>query len=303
MKAEYNFARGNVAQVCRDLARLYTTSPDGSKLIPTTPSASSSSQPRSVWPQQPASFDCIGRSETAAPLLSFEEAVLRLAGLVPLPIWDTDLHQSLIELSKPSTTSASSSASLSSPRTVLNMYGCMDNLLYSSDISSTHLRQYLILVLENLSTCPNAGQPSSAAAHQSQRTMLATWIFELYLHDLSKYLLNMQVLINIKDSDLWSILPPVPIPSQPAIPSQSTVLSTVPSAAPAKAATVWDYLTFTPVSKDASEPPQTAQTNKPAASAVVKDAKDGSRIDMMLATQDQLNTLEDELKQFLSTYK
>ena len=293
--------------MCRDLARLYTTSPDGSRLIPTTTSTSlSSSQHRaSVWPQQPGSFDSIGRSETASTLLSFEEAVLRLAGLVPLPIWDTDLHQSLTELSQSYTTSASLSA-LSSPRTVLNMYGCLENVLYSSDISSTHIRQYLILVLENLSAGPTAGHSSAAAAHQSQRTMLATWIFELYLHDLSKYLLNLQVLINNKDSDLWSILPAIPIPSQPTIPSQSTVSSTTPSVTPTKASTVWDYLTFTPVSKDASEPPQTAQANKSAASAVAKDAndaKDGSRIDMMLATQDQLNTLEDELKQFLSTYK
>ena len=255
-----------------------------------------------MWPQQAASFDSVAHAETASTLLSFEEAVLRLTGLMPLPIWDTDLHQSLAELSKPYTTAASLSAPLSSPRTVLNMYGCIDNVLYCSDISSTNLRQYLILVLENLSTGPTAGQ-SAAAAHQSQRTMLATWIFELYLHDLSKYLLNMQVLINHKDSDLWSILPLIPSqPSQP-IPSQSTVPSTTPSAAPAKASTVWDYLTFTPAANVASEPPQTAQASKPATSAVAQDVKDESRIDMMLSTQDQLNALEDELKQFLARYK
>ena len=287
--------------MCRDLARLYTTSPDGFRLIPTI-FPSSSSQSRTVWPHQPATFDSVGHSETASTLLSFEEAVLRLAGLVPLPVWDSGLHQSLTELSKPAASSTSLSA-LSSPRTVLNMYGCIDNVLYTSDISSTHLRQYLILVLENLSTGPTAGQSSAAAAHQSQRTMLATWIFELYLHDLSKYLLNMQVLINNKDSDLWSLLPPVT--SLPPI-TPSTTPSTTPSAAPAKASTVWDYLTFTPAAKDAPEPPHTSQANKPAASVVAKDAndvKDGSRIDMMLATQNQLNTLEDELKQFLSTYK
>lgn len=121
---------------------------------------------------------------TSTSIITFDEAVLRILGVSPL-LLDAEIHESLAltqQHEKQLQTSrnenvhdTSHSAHKSYYGTQLvNMYGLIESILLETDINQTQLRVYLQEVLSHL--------PGTS---KSQRTMVATWICEIFIHELT----------------------------------------------------------------------------------------------------------------------
>ena len=109
--------------------------------------------------------------------VTFDEAVLRILGVCPM-LLDTEIQSLLATQQQELAHSARRSGSV----VPVNLRGVMRSILSESDINQSHLRRYLLEVLQKL--------PGSAKA---QRTMVATWVSEIFLHELSSQALGRQV--------------------------------------------------------------------------------------------------------------
>ena len=109
--------------------------------------------------------------------VTFDEAVLRILGVCPM-LLDTEIQGLLASQQQELALSARRNGSVVS----VNLRGVMRSIFCESDINQSHLRRYLLEVLQKL--------PGSAKA---QRTMVATWVSEIFLHELSSQALGRQV--------------------------------------------------------------------------------------------------------------
>ncbi len=117
----------------------------------------------------------LGKSVATIP---FDEAVLRLLGVCPLAL-DYELDQVLNDMYKSSLTdsnddSRNTKTSSSYYSKALNTYGVIESFIKETDINQTFLRIYLLQVLQNI-----------PVANKSQKTMIASWICEIYIHEIA----------------------------------------------------------------------------------------------------------------------